>query len=135
MYQPQNILRAFKEPLAKKRFSFSILLPICNFMLSTSFLSLNAFLRILSFLLQLKLILEKFTFLLIWISFCIYFFSQFLQIFISSSRLYHLLVFIAKLWDDNLILVMVFLLLKLFKFSFLLAEFFCLWKKFFFSFL
>ena len=64
-------------------------------------------------------------------------FSLFLQIFTSSWRLYHLVVFIAKLWDDSLILVMVFLLLKLCKFrypSFLKSSLVCE-KRFFFSFL
>ena len=55
---------------------------------------------------------------IIWISFSISFFSQFLQIFISSWRLYHLMAFIAKLWDNNLILVMTFLLLNLIKFRY-----------------
>ena len=68
----------------------------------------------LSYLLQLKII---------WISFSISFFSQFLQIFISSWRLYHLVVFIAKLWDDNLILAMAFLLLKFRYISFLKSSF------------
>ena len=53
------------------------------------------------------------------ISFSVSFFSQFLQISISSWRLYQLMVFIAKLWDENLILVMAFLLLKLKKFRYL----------------
>ena len=34
----------FKEPSAKKIFSYSTLFPICNLILSTSFMSLNAFL-------------------------------------------------------------------------------------------
>ena len=64
-------------------------------------------------------------------------FSQFLQILISSWRLYHLVVFIAKLWDDNLILVMAFLLLKLCKFTYLsfLKSSLVFEKRFFFSFL
>ena len=64
----------------------------------------------LSYLLQLKII---------WISFSISFFSQFLQNFKSSWRVYHLVVFIAKLWDDNLVSFMAFLLLKLCKFSYI----------------
>ena len=64
----------------------------------------------LSYLLQLKII---------WISFSISFFSQFLQNFKSSWRVYHLVVFTAKLWDDNLISFMVFLLLNLCKFRYI----------------
>ena len=63
----------------------------------------------LSYLLQLKL--YEF-------HFFISFFSKFWQIFISSWILYHLVVFIVKLWDDNLILVMVFLFVKLCKFRY-----------------
>ena len=114
-----NIWKAFRESSTKKSFSFSTLFPICNLMLSTSFMSLSAFLQMLSYLLQLNII---------WISFSISFFSQFLHIFISSWRLYHFKVFIAKLWDDNLILVMAFRLLKLYKFrylSFLKSSFVC----------
>ena len=60
-------------------------------------------------------------------------------IFVSSRRLNKLGVIVAKLWDadDNLILIMAFLLLKLFKFrclSFLESSFVCE-KKLFFSFL
>ena len=51
-----NILRAFKEPSPKKGFSFSTLFPICSLMLSTLFMSLNTFLRMLSHLLQLKIL-------------------------------------------------------------------------------
>ena len=58
-------------------------------------------------------------FLMTMISFSVSFFSQFLQISISSWRLYQLMVFIAKLWDENLILFMAFLLLKLKKFRYL----------------
>ena len=95
---PKHI-KSFQRSFGKKNLNFSTLFPICNLMLSTSFMSLNAFLRMLSYLLELKTI---------WISFSISFFSQFLQIFTSSWRLYHFVVFIAKLWDDNLILVMAF---------------------------
>ena len=114
-----NILRAFKKTLAKKSFSFSTLFSTCNLMLYTSFMSLNAFLWILSYILQLKII---------WISSCFSFFLQFLEIFISSWKLYHLVVFIAKLLDDNLILVIAFLLLNLCKLrylSFLKSSFVC----------
>ena len=65
-------------------------------MLSTSFMSLNVFLWMLSCLLQLKII---------WILSSISFFSQFFQILFSSWRLYHLVVFNAKLWDDNVALL------------------------------
>ena len=112
-------VKSFQRAFSKESFSFSTLFPICNLMLSTSYMSLNAFLWMLLYLLQLKII---------WISFSISFFSQFLQILISSWRLYHLVVFIAKLWDDNLILVIAFLLLKLCKFrylSFLKSSFGC----------
>ena len=40
-----NILRAFKEFSAKKSFSFSILFPTYNLMLSTSLMSLNGSLQ------------------------------------------------------------------------------------------
>ena len=50
-YSP-NILRAFKETSARKSFSFSTLFPICNLMLSISFMSLINFLQMLSYLLQ-----------------------------------------------------------------------------------
>ena len=102
--------RTFKEPPAKESFSFSTLFPIFNLMLSTYYMSLNAFLRKLSYSSQLKIK---------WILFSFSFFSQILQMFISSWRLYHLVAFIAKLWDDNLILVMAFLLLNLCKFRWL----------------
>ena len=51
--------------------------------------------------------------------FLVLFPHNFLQVFISSSILYRLVVLLAKLWDDNFILVMVFLLLKLCKFRYL----------------
>ena len=60
--------------------------------------------------------------------FLVLFPHNFLQVFISSSILYRLVVLLAKLWDDNFILVMVFLLLKLCKFrylSFLKSSFVC----------
>ena len=65
-------------------------------MCPTSFMSFNAFLRMLLFSLS--------------------FLLQFSLIFISPWRLYHLAVFIAKLPDENLVLVIAFLLIKLFKF-------------------
>ena len=37
-----NILRSFKAPLPNKFFSFSILFPICNLILSTPFMSLHS---------------------------------------------------------------------------------------------
>ena len=109
----------FLKTLILKTLILWILFPIENLMLSTSFMSLNAFLRILSYLLQLKIT---------WISLSVTFFSQFLQILISSWRLYHLVMFVAKLWDENLILVMALLLLKLLE-ALLFNEFFCLWIK------
>ena len=72
----------------------------------------------LSYLLQLKFI---------WISFSIFFLTIFANFHIFL-KIYHLVVFIAKLWDDSLILVMTFLLLKLSKFrylSFLKSSFVC----------
>ena len=50
-----NILRASKETLARKSFSFFTLFPICNLMLSISFMSLINFLQMLSYLFQLKI--------------------------------------------------------------------------------
>ena len=97
-------------------------------MLSPSFMLLNAFIRLLSYLLQLKIIL---------IPFCICFFSQFLENFIFSWRFYHLVVFIGKLRDNKRILVMAFVLLKLCKFrylSFLKSSFVCEKKVIFFIF-
>ena len=66
-----------------------------------------------------------------YMDFIFYFFSsQFLQFFKSSWKLYHLVVFVSKLWDDSIILVTPLLLLKLCKFRYLyFLEFFCLWKK------
>ena len=88
---------------------------------------ITAIIPMLSYLLQL---LYEFIF-------CSFFLKQCLQIFISSWRLYHLVVFIAKLWDDNLILVMPFLLLKLCKFRYLsfLKSYFVCEKKLFFLYL
>ena len=87
-----NTFKAFKERLLKKSFSFSILFLLWKLILSTLFMSLNAFSRLLS---QLKII---------WI--------------ISFWRLYHLRGFITKLRDGNLLFI-AFLLLKLFKFRYI----------------
>ena len=71
-----------EETSAKKKFSFSILFPIWKLMWSISFMWFNTFLWML----------------LLSISFL----SQFSQFFISSWRLYHLVVFIAKVttWES-----------------------------------
>ena len=88
-----------EETSEKKNFSFSILLfPIWKLMWQTSFMSFNAFLRMLLFSLS--------------------FLLQFSLIFISPWRLYHSVVFITKLPDETLVLVIAFLLIKLFKFRY-----------------
>ena len=109
------LTKEHEEISAKKNFTFSILLfPVWKLILSASIISFNSFVRI--FLFSLSFLL------------------QFSQIFIFPWSLYNLVVFIAKLPDENLVLVVASLLLKLFKFRFysFLKDFLCLWKKLFF---
>ena len=94
-----------KEPWAKTSFSYQYLFLVWKWM---SFMSFNVFHQTLSCLSQLKIV---------WIAFCISFLLRFSQIFISPWRLYHLVEFTAKLWDDNLVLLTAFLLLKLYQFK------------------
>ena len=87
-----NTFKASKERLLKKIFSFSILFFLWKLIVSTLFMSLHAFSRLLS---QLKII---------WI--------------ISFWRLYHLRGFISKLRDGNPLFI-AFLLFNLFKFRYI----------------
>ena len=111
----------------RKVFVFLLFLAL-KLVLSTWFTSFSAFLWMLSYLSQLKLS-YNFHFLL----FSLLIFAI-LNTFLDIN---HLVLFITKLWDGNLLLVIAFLLLRLFKFRYLcfLKTFFVYEKTLFFSFL